>query len=51
MLRRQIMAGAVYDAAYVALAEAMQATLLTGDQRLAGASGPRCPIEILEPAV
>ncbi|MGH3223115.1 MAG: type II toxin-antitoxin system VapC family toxin [Streptosporangiaceae bacterium] len=40
----------VYDAAYVALAEAMQATLLTGDQRLAGASGPRCPIEILQPA-
>jgi predicted nucleic acid-binding protein len=40
----------VYDAAYVALAEAMQAMLLTGDQRLARASGPRCPIEILEPA-
>jgi predicted nucleic acid-binding protein len=39
----------VYDAAYVALAEAMQATLLTGDQRLARASGPRCRIEILEP--
>jgi predicted nucleic acid-binding protein len=39
----------VYDAAYVALAEAMQATLLTGDQRLARATGPRCPIEILEP--
>ena len=40
----------VYDAAYVALAEAMQATLLTGDRRLAGASGPRCPIEILQSA-
>lgn len=40
----------VYDAAYVALAEAMQATLLTGDQRLARASGPRCAFEILEPA-
>lgn len=40
----------VYDAAYVALAEAVQATLLTGDQRLARATGPRCPIEILEPA-
>jgi predicted nucleic acid-binding protein len=40
----------VYDAAYVALAEAMQATLLTGDRRLAAASGPRCPIEILQPA-
>jgi predicted nucleic acid-binding protein len=40
----------VYDAAYVALAEAMQATLLTGDRRLSGASGPRCPIEILQAA-
>jgi predicted nucleic acid-binding protein len=40
----------VYDAAYVALAEAMQATLLTGDHRLAKAPGPRCPIEILQPA-
>lgn len=39
----------VYDAAYVALAEAAQATLLTGDQRLARATGPRCPIEILKP--
>jgi predicted nucleic acid-binding protein len=39
----------VYDAAYVALAEAMHAPLLTGDQRLARASGPRCPIEILQP--
>lgn len=40
----------VDDAAYVALAEAAQATLLTGDQRLARAAGPRCPVEILEPA-
>ena len=40
----------VYDAAYVALAEVMQATLLTGDQRLAGAAGPQCSIEILQPA-
>jgi len=39
----------VYDAAYVALAEAMQATLLTADRRLARAPGPRCPIEILQP--
>jgi predicted nucleic acid-binding protein len=39
----------VYDAAYVALAEAVQATLLTGDHRLAAAPGPRCPIEILQP--
>jgi predicted nucleic acid-binding protein len=39
----------IYDAAYVALAEAMQATLLTADRRLARAPGPRCPIEILQP--
>jgi predicted nucleic acid-binding protein len=36
-----------YDAAYVALAEALNATLLTGDQRLAGAAGPTCNIEVL----
>ncbi len=40
----------IYDAAYVALAEAMRATLLTADRRLARAPGPRCPIEILQPA-
>ena len=40
----------IYDAAYVALAEAMSATLLTGDQKLARAPGPQCPIEILQPA-
>ena len=39
-----------YDAAYVALAEAMNATLLTGDRRLASAPGSRCNIEILPPA-
>lgn len=38
----------IYDAAYVALAEAMRTTLLTGDHRLAKAPGPRCPIEILQ---
>ena len=37
----------VYDAAYVALAEALHADLLTGDKRLARASGPRCRIEVL----
>jgi predicted nucleic acid-binding protein len=37
----------IYDAAYVALAESMQATLLTGDRRLARATGPKCQIEIL----
>jgi predicted nucleic acid-binding protein len=41
----------IYDAAYVALAEAMHATLLTADRRLARAPGPRCPIEILQPAL
>jgi predicted nucleic acid-binding protein len=35
-----------YDAAYVALAEALTATLLTGDSRLAHASGIRCPVEL-----
>jgi len=37
----------VYDAAYVALAEVLDATLLTGDRRLARASGPRCDIEVV----
>jgi predicted nucleic acid-binding protein len=37
----------IYDAAYVALAEVLQAALLTGDERLASASGPRCAIDIL----
>ncbi len=38
----------IYDAAYVALAEALQVALLTGDKRLARAPGPRCEIEVLE---
>lgn len=37
----------VHDAAYVALAEALQVTLLTGDRRLAKSPGPRCAIEVL----
>jgi len=41
----------IYDAAYVALAEAMHATLLTGDRRLARAPGPQCPIEIFQPTL
>lgn len=36
-----------YDAAYVALAEVLQATLLTGDRRLAHAPGPRCAVELV----
>ncbi len=37
----------VYDAAYVALAEALDTPLLTADARLAKAPGPRCSIEVL----
>lgn len=37
----------VYDAAYVALAETLQCTLLTADRKLARASGPDCAIEVL----
>lgn len=37
----------IYDAAYVTLAELWDATLLTGDRRLAAAPGPRCRIELL----
>ena len=37
-----------YDAAYVALAEALEAALLTGDRRLARASGARCDVELLD---
>lgn len=36
-----------WDAFYVALAEAFDATLLTLDARLARAHGPRCRIEVL----
>lgn len=36
-----------YDAAYVALAEALDATLLTRDERLAGAPGVRARIELV----
>lgn len=37
----------VYDAAYVALAEALAVPMLTADARLARATGPDCPIEVL----
>ena len=36
-----------YDAAYVALAEALVCDLVTADSRLAKASGPRCHIRVL----
>jgi predicted nucleic acid-binding protein len=39
-----------YDAAYVALAEALDSTLVTGDVRLANAPGPTCDIEVLSTA-
>ncbi|MDQ3977996.1 MAG: type II toxin-antitoxin system VapC family toxin [Actinomycetota bacterium] len=37
----------VYDAAYVALAELLDTTLVTADLGLAKAPGTRCPIEVL----
>jgi predicted nucleic acid-binding protein len=36
-----------WDAFYVALAEVLQATLVTSDARLARAAGPRCAIEVV----
>lgn len=39
----------VYDACYVALAEALDVTLLTGDGRLGRAPGLRCRVEVLRP--
>jgi predicted nucleic acid-binding protein len=38
-----------YDALYVALAEQLDAPLLTADARLARAPGLRCPVEVLVP--
>jgi predicted nucleic acid-binding protein len=37
----------IYDAAYVALAEALQATLLTADSRIANAPGVRSIVDVL----
>jgi predicted nucleic acid-binding protein len=36
-----------YDAAYVVLAEVLEATLLTADSKLAHAPGIRCDVELL----
>ena len=38
-----------YDACYVALAEALDWPLCTGDRRLANATGPRCTMQLLAP--
>lgn len=38
----------VYDAWYVALAEALGTELFSTDQRLASAPGPRCPIKVVD---
>lgn len=40
----------VYDAVYVALAEILDAPLVTADSRLAAAPTVRCQIEVLRPA-
>lgn len=37
-----------YAAAYVALAEALDCELVTGDARLASATGPQCAIRVLK---
>jgi predicted nucleic acid-binding protein len=38
---------AIYDSAYVALAEILGATLVTADSRIKRAPGCRCPVEVL----
>ena len=37
----------VYDAIYIALAEALDVALLTADRRLAAVSGARCAFKVL----
>ena len=38
---------AAYDAAYVALAEALQCALVTADARISRAPGLHCPVTVL----
>jgi predicted nucleic acid-binding protein len=38
----------LYDATYVALAEAFNVPLVTSDKRLQRATGPRCTIEVVQ---
>lgn len=38
----------VYDAAYIALAEALDVAFVTSDARLAGAPGIHCTVELLQ---
>lgn len=47
--RVQVLSGAItaYDAAYVALAEALGGRLITADQRLAGAPGVCCSVVLV----
>jgi predicted nucleic acid-binding protein len=40
-------AATAYDASYVALAEHLDATLVTADRRLAAAPGLACPVELV----
>lgn len=40
-----------YDAAYVALAEQLGASVLTCDGKLASASGPRCEFELISGSI
>lgn len=39
----------VYDAAYLAVAEATDAPLITGDARLARATGAKCEVRLITP--
>ncbi|MGI9157782.1 MAG: type II toxin-antitoxin system VapC family toxin [Marmoricola sp.] len=39
----------IYDASYVALAEALDLVLVTSDARMSRAQGPRCQVDVLTP--